>query len=112
MGEVRRRQGSGGHQRLCPGQLGDIVFVELPQIGSRYAKGEQFGTIESVKTVSELYMPLGGEILSVNKAMEASPEVVNTQPYESGWMIEIRPIDPSELKGLMNRDAYVSFLKD
>jgi len=92
-------------------QLGDIVFVELPQIGSRHAKGEQFGTIESVKTVSELYMPLGGEILSVNKAMEASPEVVNTQPYESGWMIEIRPIDPSELKGLMNRDAYVSFLK-
>jgi glycine cleavage system H protein len=92
-------------------QLGDIVFVELPQIGSRYAKGEQFGTIESVKTVSELYMPLGGEILSVNKAMEGSPEIVNTQPYESGWMIEIKPSDPGELKGLMNREAYLGFLK-
>ena len=92
-------------------QLGDIVFVELPQIGSRYAREEQFGTIESVKTVSELYMPLGGEILSVNKAMEGSPEIINTQPYGSGWMIEIKPIDPAELKSLMNREAYLSLLK-
>jgi glycine cleavage system H protein len=92
-------------------QLGDIVFVELPQIGSRHARGEQFGTIESVKTVSELYMPLGGEILSVNKAMEESPELVNGQPYGSGWMIEIKMSDPGELKGLMNRDAYLGFLK-
>ena len=92
-------------------QLGDIVFVELPQVGSRHARGEQFGTTESVKTVSELYMPLGGEILSINKAMEESPEIVNTQPYESGWMIEIRPSDPGELKGLMNREVYLGFLK-
>ncbi len=92
-------------------QLGDIVFVELPQIGSRYAREEQFGTIESVKTVSELYMPLGGEILSVNKAMEGSPEIINTQPYGSGWMIEIKPTDPAELKSLMNREAYLSLLK-
>jgi glycine cleavage system H protein len=92
-------------------QLGDIVFVELPLIGSRLTKGEQFGTIESVKTVSELYMPLGGEILSVNNAMEGSPELINTEPYESGWMIEIKPSDPGELKGLMNREAYLGFLK-
>ena len=92
-------------------QLGDIVFVELPQIGSRRAKGEQFGTIESVKAVSELYMPLGGEVLSINKVLEDSPELVNKQPYESGWIIEVKPSDPAELKGLMNRDAYLSLLK-
>jgi glycine cleavage system H protein len=92
-------------------QLGDIVFVELPQIGSRHAKGEQFGTIESVKAVSELYMPLGGEVLSVNKTLEESPELVNKAPYESGWIIEIKPSDPAELKGLMNRNAYLGLLK-
>jgi glycine cleavage system H protein len=92
-------------------QLGDIVFVELPQIGTKRAKGEQFGTIESVKAVSELYMPLGGEILAVNKILEESPELVNRQPYESGWIIEIKPSDPGELKGLMNRDAYLGLLK-
>jgi glycine cleavage system H protein len=92
-------------------QLGDIVFVELPQIGIKHAKGEQFGTIESVKAVSELYMPLGGEILAVNKTLEESPELVNRQPYESGWIIEIKPSDPAELQGLMNRDAYLGLLK-
>ena len=92
-------------------QLGDIVFVELPQIGSQRAKGEQFGTIESVKAVSELYMPLGGEVLSVNKVLEDSPELVNKQPYESGWIIEIKPNDPGELKALMNRDSYLDLLE-
>ncbi len=92
-------------------QLGDIVFVELPQVGTKRAKGEQFGTIESVKAVSELYMPLGGEILSTNKVLEESPELVNKQPYESGWIIEIKPSDPGELKDLMNRDAYLNLLK-
>ena len=92
-------------------QLGDIVFVELPQVGIRLSKGEQFGTVESVKAVSELYMPVGGEVLSVNKTIEESPELVNKQPYESGWMVEIKLSDPGELKGLMNRDAYLSFLK-
>jgi len=92
-------------------QLGDIVFVELPQVGTRRTKGEQFGTVESVKAVSELYMPVGGAVLSVNKTIEESPELVNKQPYESGWMVEIKLSDPGELKGLMNRDAYLGFLK-
>jgi glycine cleavage system H protein len=92
-------------------QLGDIVFVELPQVGNRHARGEPFGTVESVKAVSELYMPLGGEILSVNKALEDSPEILNKEPYESGWMVEIKPSDPAELKDLMNRDAYLALLK-
>lgn len=92
-------------------QLGDIVFVELPQVGNRHARGEPFGTVESVKAVSELYMPLGGEILSVNKALEGSPEILNKEPYESGWMVEIKPSDPAELKDLMSRDAYLALLK-
>jgi glycine cleavage system H protein len=92
-------------------QLGDIVFVELPQIGTRHAKGEQFGTVESVKAVSELYMPMGGEVLAVNKALEDSPELLNKEPYESGWMVEIKLNDPAELKALMNREAYLSLLK-
>jgi glycine cleavage system H protein len=92
-------------------QLGDIVFVELPQVGSRHTKGELFGTVESVKAVSELYMPVGGEVLSVNKALEESPELVNKEPYESGWMIEIKPTDPDELKGLLTKDAYLGLLK-
>ena len=75
-------------------QLGDIVFVELP-----------------VKAVSEMYMPVGGEVLSVNKTLEDSPELVNKNPYESGWILDIKPSDPEELRFLMNRDAYLSFLK-
>ena len=82
-------------------QLGDIVFVELPRLGDTFAKGEQFGTVESVKAVSELYMPVGGEILALNKALEESPEMVNKDPYGEGWMIAIKPSDPSELETLM-----------
>ena len=92
-------------------QLGDIVFVELPRSGVRYAKGEQFGTVESVKAVSELYMPVGGEILSVNKALEESPELMNKEPYGAGWLIEIKPHEPAEMKGLLARDAYLEVLK-
>jgi glycine cleavage system H protein len=92
-------------------QLGDIVFVELPQVGARHGKGEQFGTVESVKAVSELYMPIGGEVVSVNKALETSPEILNKEPYASGWMIEIKPSDPAELKSLMDREAYLFHLK-
>lgn len=92
-------------------QLGDIVFVELPQVGFRLGKGEQFGTVESVKAVSELYLPLGGEVLSVNKSLEDSPELVNKEPYGSGWMIELKPSDPEELKALMTKEAYLDLLK-
>lgn len=92
-------------------QLGDIVFVELPQVGIRLGKGEQFGTVESVKAVSELYLPLGGEVLSVNKSLEDSPELVNKEPYGSGWMIELKPSNQEELKALMSKEAYLGLLK-
>lgn len=71
-------------------QLGDIVFVELPEIGDTLEKGEEFGTVESVKAVSELYMPLGGEITAINADLEEAPELVNNAPYSGGWMIDVR----------------------
>jgi glycine cleavage system H protein len=92
-------------------QLGDIVFVELPQEGDTFEKGKEFGTVESVKAVSELYMPISGEILTVNAALAEQPETVNSDPYNDGWMIEIKPDNPSELEALMSKDAYLEMLK-
>ncbi len=92
-------------------QLGDIVFVELPQVGDSFSKGDEFGTVESVKAVAELFMPLGGEVLAVNTALEEAPELVNKDPYQEGWMIEIKPADPAEMEALMTRDAYIDMLK-
>ena len=92
-------------------QLGDIVFVEMPEAGESFEKGAEFGTVESVKAVSELYMPLGGEIVAVNSALEDSPELINNTPYSDGWMIEVKPDDPAELDALMTKDAYLTSLK-
>jgi glycine cleavage system H protein len=92
-------------------QLGDIVFVELPQKGDTFASGDEFGTVESVKAVSELYIPVGGEIVSVNTELEDSPELVNTSPHDKGWMIEIKPSDPDEMDSLMSKEDYINFLK-
>ena len=100
-----------GISDYAQGQLGDIVFVELPQIGASFQKGEEFGSVESVKAVSELYIPLGGEVTAVNAALEDSPELVNQDPYGDGWMIAINPHDPAELDALMNREAYLKMLK-
>lgn len=92
-------------------QLGDIVFVELPEVGSTFDKGEEFGTVESVKAVSEIYMPVGGEITAVNEDLEGQPELVNNDPYGGGWMIEIRPGDQGEINSLMDKGAYFEKLK-
>jgi glycine cleavage system H protein len=92
-------------------QLGDIVFVELPQPGSTFSKGDEFGTVESVKAVAELYMPVGGEIIAVNEVLEDSPELLNKSPYQEGWIIQVKPSDLSELDDLMSRAAYVEMLK-
>jgi len=92
-------------------QLGDIVFVELPEIGAAFAKGEVFGTVESTKAVSELYMPIGGKVLSVNTELGNSPELVNKDPYGKGWMMEIAADNLSELDSLMDKDDYLNMLK-
>jgi glycine cleavage system H protein len=92
-------------------QLGDIVFVELPQVGDVFGKGDEFGTVESVKAVSELYMPIGGKIAAINTALEDAPEKVNSDPYTDGWMVEVEPEDPAQFDALMNKEAYLDMLK-
>jgi len=91
-------------------QMGDIVYVELPEVGSTFEKGEEFGTLESVKAVSELYMPISGEIVAVNEDLGDAPELVNQDPY-ANWIIEVKPADQSELKDLLTVDAYRELLK-
>jgi glycine cleavage system H protein len=92
-------------------QLGDIVFVELPEVGDTLGKGEEFGTVESVKAVSELYMPVAGEVVAANASLEDAPEKVNNTPNGDGSMIEIKAENPSELDDLMDNDAYLGTLK-
>jgi glycine cleavage system H protein len=93
-------------------QLGDIVFVELPNVGDTLQKGDEFGTVESVKAVSELYMPISGEITGINSALEDSPDLVNTKPYDDGWMISVKLADPGELDAMMPKDDYFKLLKE
>ena len=92
-------------------QLGDIVFVELPEVGAVFGKGDEFGSVESTKAVSELFMPVGGKVTAINEELADSPELVNSEPYTGGWMIRIAPSEPSELETLMDKDAYLDMLK-
>lgn len=87
-------------------QLGDIVYLELPKAGDLLTKGQAFGSIESVKAVSDLYAPISGKVLEVNPELESSPEDVNSDPYGDGWIIRVQPSDKSELNELMDAAAY------
>lgn len=91
-------------------QMGDIVFVELPAIGDSFARGDEFGTLESVKAVSEIYMPMSGEVIAVNTALTDAPELINQDPY-GAWIIEIKPSDPSEYGQLHTAATYLDLLK-
>jgi len=88
------------------GELGDIVFVELPKVGAKLGKHDVFGTIEAVKAVSELFAPVGGEVLDVNARLDAEPALVNSDPYGDGWMIKLRLSNEAEKQGLMDAAAY------
>jgi glycine cleavage system H protein len=92
-------------------QLGDIVFVELPETGSDFSSGQIFATVESVKAVSECYIPVSGQIMEVNSSLEDSPEAVNRDPYGSGWFVKVKPADISEMDALLTATAYVESLK-
>jgi glycine cleavage system H protein len=92
-------------------QLGDITIIELPKVGTELTKGDSFGTIESVKSVSELFAPVSGRITAVNAALNDSPELVNEQPYGDGWMVEIEPTEKAELDELMTADAYTAHVE-
>jgi glycine cleavage system H protein len=88
------------------GELGDIVFVELPKVGAKFGKHDVFGTIEAVKAVSELFAPVGGEVLEVNARLDGEPGLVNSDPYGDGWMIKLRLANESEKSGLLDAAAY------
>ncbi len=92
---------------FAQGELGDIVFVEIETEGEAFEEGEVFGTIEAVKTVSDLFMPVSGRISEFNKSLESNPELVNDDPYGKGWMIKIEVSDISSLDQLLNSDAYI-----
>lgn len=92
-------------------QLGEIVFVELPEVGDTFSAEEEFGSVESVKAVSELYMPISGEVVAVNENLEDAPELVNEDCYQGGWIIKIKPSDNAEMNALMDKAAYLEMLK-
>lgn len=92
-------------------QLGDIVFVELPEVGDTLEAGDEFGTLESVKAVSELYTPISGEVIAINEELNDNPELLNQNPY-GGWIIEIKPTDAGEFEKLLDKDAYLATLKE
>jgi glycine cleavage system H protein len=95
---------------FAQGELGDIVFIEIETVGETLGKEEVFGTIEAVKTVSDMFMPVSGEILEVNPELDANPAVVNKDPYGKGWMVKIKISNPAELDGLLSPDKYKAIL--
>ena len=92
-------------------ELGDIVYIEIETVGDYLSAEEVFGTVEAVKTVSDLFMPVGGEILEFNSILEDFPESVNDDPYDSGWMIKIKVDDPSQLNNLLSSDQYKQLIQ-
>ena len=92
-------------------QLGEIVFVEMPAVGDSFSAEDEFGSVESVKAVSEMYMPISGEIVAINEDLEDAPQNVNEDCYQSGWIIKVKPSDPSEMDALMDKAAYLEMLK-
>lgn len=99
-----------GVTEFAQGELGDVVFLEIETEGESLAKGEIFGTIEAVKTVSDLYMPLDGEVVLVNPALEDAPELINSSPFEEGWMIRIKLSNAAQLDDLMSAEAYAELI--
>jgi glycine cleavage system H protein len=112
---VRKGKGAGdpvdiGITDYAQGELGDIVYIELPKVGAKFGKHDVFGTIEAVKAVSELFSPIAGEIVAINDRLDKEPALVNSDPYGAGWMIRIKPSDASELDTLIKADAYAKHI--
>jgi glycine cleavage system H protein len=92
------------------GELGDIVFIEFPNLNSKFKKGESMGTIEAVKTVSDIYMPISGKIVELNDALNDRPETVNNNPFNNGWMLRVQITDMDEVSELMDSKQYITFI--
>ena len=101
-----------GITHFAQSELGDIVFVELPEVGDEIAKDQPFGSVESVKTVSELYAPVSGKVVAINEELSDNPEYVNESPYEQAWMITVELTDEAEVEELMDADAYTALIEE
>ncbi len=93
-------------------ELGDVVYVDLPEVGDTFEAGEPFGSVESVKAVSEVFCPIGGEVIEVNSKLEDSPELINQSPHQEAWMIKVRLITPEEVKELLSAEEYEEYLQE
>src|SRR5512142_898420 len=100
-----------GITEFAQDQLGDIVYVELPDVGDPVKKGDSFGVVESTKAVSELFAPVSGKVVEVNDPLSDAPETINEDPYEEGWMIVVEPSDPKDLQDLLDAKAYRTFVE-
>ena len=109
---VRGDQATIGITDHAQNQLGDVVYVELPKVGEKFEVTDPFGSVESVKAVSEIYMPLTGSVAEVNERLNDSPELVNTDPYGDGWMIVIKMENPAQVDGLLNSAEYEDYIKE
>jgi glycine cleavage system H protein len=107
---VEGNMGYVGITDFAQSELGDIVFLEIETVGETIKKGEVFGTIEAVKTVSDMFMPVTGEILELNPALEESPDAVNKDPYGKGWLVKVKISDPSEINSLLTPEKYTTLL--
>lgn len=108
---VQGNRGTVGITDYAQKQLGDVVFLELPEAGHKLKAGEVFGTVESVKAVSELYTPMAGEVVEVNSALVVKPETINTDPHGAAWMIVLKVTDPGAVGGLMDARAYQAYVE-
>ncbi len=110
--KVENGVGTTGITDFAQEELGDIVFVELPEVGDEFQQHDNFGVIESVKAVSDLYLPVSGEITETNEKLLDQPELVNDEPYQGGWIVKIKLSDEGELDELMNTEEYQEFLEE
>ncbi len=109
---VEGKKGTVGITHYAQKQLGDVVFVELPKVGDHFDLHESFGTVESVKAVSEIYCPVAGKVTEINEAVINSPETINSDPHGDAWLIEIEVANPSELEDLMSAEEYNEYIRE
>jgi glycine cleavage system H protein len=109
---VKDNVGTIGITDYAQHELGDVVYVDLPAVGDTFETGEPFGSVESVKAVSEVFCPVGGEVIEVNTVLEEKPELVNESPHQKAWMIKIRLTNPEELKELLSAAEYEEYLQE
>ncbi|HYE73708.1 MAG TPA: glycine cleavage system protein GcvH [Blastocatellia bacterium] len=109
--QINDKQGTVGISYFAQHALGDVVYVELPKVGDKFEAGDPFGSVESVKSVNELFMPVSGEVLEINESLSDTPEAVNSDPYGDGWMIKIKVLDESEVDSLLTASEYEDFVK-